>query len=242
MFGAKLTLRSAGCGTSMVASSTNNAVRATPLQKGAVGALQARHATRVGFWRTRRKIRNPYTNSRKPIVLTEDTRSQGLTYELTAYAPELKKWRKRFQDAVRHSVSEFEEAHNFVKHGRDDTVVRKMLHLRKGMSLGDLRRLSMKDNPYALTNTTQMYAKEVLVGGNQSTGRLAKIMAETGKTLDEARKAVLEIKAKSLVHRSKLSLRSRKGGVVGRSQEFGLRGEASEFKDEFSEVWRRGRS
>eukprot|EP01061_Rhynchopus_euleeides_P013620 TRINITY_DN23702_c0_g1_i1.p1 TRINITY_DN23702_c0_g1~~TRINITY_DN23702_c0_g1_i1.p1 ORF type:complete len:332 (+),score=52.85 TRINITY_DN23702_c0_g1_i1:57-1052(+) len=209
-------------GTSMVAA----AQARKPAPVGQACATQARFATRVGFWRIRRKLRNPFPRIKKPQMLSEDTRSQAHWYYMMAYHYELKKWRKIFQDAVRHQVTEYEMSTEYVKHGKPDAAVRQMLVLKKGYAPGDTRRLTVRDNPFAMTGVSRTMAKDYKLGFMQK-GRLSIIMEAQNKTMEEARKVVIERKAKSLVHRAKMNLRSTKGGLVGRLNEAHRGGKAS---------------
>eukprot|EP01064_Diplonema_japonicum_P030415 TRINITY_DN5178_c0_g1_i1.p1 TRINITY_DN5178_c0_g1~~TRINITY_DN5178_c0_g1_i1.p1 ORF type:complete len:290 (+),score=42.68 TRINITY_DN5178_c0_g1_i1:42-911(+) len=190
---------------------------------------QVRCATRVGFWKKRRNLRNPHTRIRRPAMTQEDTRAQSFYMYVVHWNVELKKWRKQFEDMKMHKVTDYETLNQSVPLGRADKVVRAIRMHQLGVSPLDDHKLTMRDNPFMKGSSSWMFATETQQG-EKDRGKLWAIMQQ-GKTMDEARKVKADMRAKYRAEKTK-----NKEGNFAKLIDWKMKGELGTHYDEMKKL------
>ena len=208
---------------------TGRSMVGTTHQQQQPQVLQARYATRVGFYKRRRKLKCPITWDVKPIMMREDTRAMNYRFYMWAWHYTLKRWRANFENITRHLITEFEITELRVPSGMPQLVVKKMMQVAKGEPLVSSRRMDYRDNPYLKDSSNWVFKQEYLT---HVRGRTSQFLKE-GKTQVEASQLRKDAQAKG---RAELDKHKKKGGGIHKAATLRQSGQFSVHFAEMDQV------
>ncbi|KAJ9452048.1 hypothetical protein DIPPA_30732 [Diplonema papillatum] len=214
------------CGEGTAAAQVSQTGGRSPLDS------QARYATRVGFWKKHRHLRNPEVRIRRPTMMSEDTRSMGMVFFHWHWMYTIRYWKKKFNELLLHKVTEYELQNEHIPKGKSDVVVRAMLRERKGIPFYNDDPLTFRDNPFAKVSTNWQFERERETELTASLmGRLQYRMKMEGISLEEARRQQADMRQR---HRAKKT--DLRKGKFQKIIDYRLKGRLSTHADEMSTV------